>query len=91
MVKVQEQIIAITGSVNFKPEKLFIKQHIRTYQSVSVHSVQNRCFITEPIVSFLKYISVVIHKQTGFQIRMRLNSTVNGFCQPVQIHLVIKL
>ena len=39
VVKVQEQIIAITGSVDFKPEKLFIKQHIWTYQSVSVHSV----------------------------------------------------
>ena len=41
MMNVKEQIISITGSVNLKAEKLFIKQHVRTNQSFPVHSIYN--------------------------------------------------
>ena len=45
MVNVKEQVISITGSVNLKAEKLFIKQHVRTNQSFPVHSIYNLCLI----------------------------------------------
>jgi len=45
MMNVKEQVITITGSVKFKSEKLFIKQHIWANQSFFVHSVYDLCFI----------------------------------------------
>ena len=39
MMKVKEQIITFTGSVDLKPEKFLIKQHIRTDQCFFIHSV----------------------------------------------------
>ena len=39
MMKVKEQIITFTGSVDLKPEKLLIKQHVRTDQCFFIHSV----------------------------------------------------
>ena len=44
MMNIKEQVISITGSVNFKPEKLLIKQHIRTNQRFTVHAIDNLCF-----------------------------------------------
>ena len=44
MMNVKEQVISITGSVNFKPKKLLIKQHIGTNQRFPVHSIDNLCF-----------------------------------------------
>ena len=43
MMNIKEQIISVTGSVNFKPEKLIIKQHIRTDQRFPVHSIDDLC------------------------------------------------
>ena len=39
MMKVKKQIITFTGSVDLKPEKLLIKQHVRTDQCFFIHSV----------------------------------------------------
>ena len=44
MMDVEEQVISVTGSVNFKPEKLLIKQHIRANQCFAVHAIDNLCF-----------------------------------------------
>ena len=46
MVNVKEQVISITGSVNFKAEKLLIKQHVRANQCLPVHSIYNLCLIS---------------------------------------------
>ena len=66
MVNVKEQVISITGSVNFKAEKLFIKQHVRTNQSFPVHSIYNLCLIDQSIITFLKDFSLIAHKEAGF-------------------------
>ena len=89
-MNIQEQVISVTGSVNFKPEKLFIKQHIGTDQRFPVHLVQNLRFIPQMIVPFLKNISVFVHKETGLQIRMCLYRTVYCSCKSVQIYLFIQ-
>ena len=91
MMNVKEQIISITGSVNLKAEKLFIKQHVRTNQSFPVHSIYNLRLISESIITFLKDFSFVAHKETGFQVRMSCNGAVNCFCQLIQVNLFVKL
>ena len=89
-MNIKEQVISVTGSVNFKPEKLFIKQHIRPDQRFPVHIVQDLRFITQMIVPFLKNISVFVHEEAGLQIRVCLYCTVNSCCKSVQIHLFIQ-
>ena len=66
VMNVKEQIISITGSVNFKPEEPFIKQHIWANQSFSVHSIYDLCFADYMIVAFLKNIPILIHKKSCF-------------------------
>ena len=91
MMKVKEQIISLTGPVYLKPEQLLVKQHIRTDQRLPVHSVYDLCFAAQTIFPLLKDLSLFIHKETYFQIRMCINSMVNCCRKPVQIHLFIQL
>ena len=90
MMNIKEQIISVTGSVNFKPEKLFVKQHIGPDQRFPVHLIQDLRFIAQLIVPFLKNFSVLIHKQTSLQIRMCLYRAVNSRCKPIQIYFFIQ-
>ena len=90
MMKVKEQIITFTGSVDFKPEKLLIKQHVRTDQCFFIHSVYDLCFVYKIIIPFLKHIAIIVHEKLCFQIRMGFHCTVNGCCKFIQIYLFIK-
>ena len=90
MMKIKEQIITFTGSVYLKPEKLLIKQHVRTNQCLFIHSIYDLCFVYKIIIPFLKHISIIVHEKLCFQIRMGFHCTVNGCCKFIQIYLFIK-
>ena len=91
MVNIKEQIISADCPVKLKPEKLFIKEHIRTNKGCFVHFINYRSFIAKAVVPSLHNISVVVHKQTGFQIWVGLNCFINSLCKFFKVNTLAQL